>query len=98
MIQNTNRPLIDNKIFWDVNPNTIDFVKHADWVIARVFNYGNEQAINQIIEWYGNDKVGEVLIADRNLKAHAIERAVQVLGIPLNKFHAPKKYGYPRAA
>ncbi len=53
--------LIRPVVFWDTNMNTIDWEKHKQSVINRIFEKGNDQEINEIIRFYGKDTVRELL-------------------------------------
>lgn len=48
-------------LFWDTDLEKIEWEKRYKAVIRRVFEYGNEKEKNEIIRFYGNDKVREVL-------------------------------------
>jgi len=51
-------------LFWETNAlNKINWVKNANWVIQRTFEYGNQQEIEEIIRYYGSKKVTDVLNA-----------------------------------
>lgn len=44
-------------LFWDTNINSIDWQKQANAVIKRVFERGNQQEKEEIIKFYGREKV-----------------------------------------
>jgi hypothetical protein len=48
-------------LFWDTKLENIDWVQHYKYVIRRAFEKGNEEEKQEIIRFYGNDKVEEVL-------------------------------------
>jgi len=43
--------------------NKINWIKNANWVIQRAFEYGDSQEIEEIINYYGSEKVTKVLNA-----------------------------------
>lgn len=51
-------------LFWDTQIEKIDWEKHQNAVIRRVFERGNEGEKNEMIRFYGVDKVNEVLNAN----------------------------------
>ena len=64
--QNTHQPDLDyhpdlsklsRSLFWDTLPEKIDWNRHKDWVIERVFEYGDKIAIEEITQFYGKDSV-----------------------------------------
>jgi plasmid maintenance system antidote protein VapI len=48
-------------LFWDTDINQINWRKNAKWVVQRVFEYGNDTEIQEIIRFYGKIKVKEIL-------------------------------------
>lgn len=48
-------------LFWDTNFDTLDWQRNSDWIIQRVFEYGNENEIQETIRYYGEDKIVNVL-------------------------------------
>jgi plasmid maintenance system antidote protein VapI len=42
-------------LFWDIDPEKIDYSKNRNFVIQRVFERGNETEIKEIIRFYGAD-------------------------------------------
>lgn len=53
-------------LFWDTKINKINWVRHKKWVIKRVFEYGNEQEIKEIIRFYGKETIQEVFPQIKN--------------------------------
>ena len=55
---------IDKALFWETySLEKINWLKNANWVIQRSFEYGNQQEIEEIIRFYGREKVFEILNA-----------------------------------
>jgi len=51
-------------LFWEVySLEKINWIKHANWVITRAFEYGNQQEIEEIIRFYGREKISTILNA-----------------------------------
>ena len=50
-------------LFWDTNFDTLDWQHNADWIIRRVFSYGNENEILETIRFYGKKKTKDTLLA-----------------------------------
>jgi antitoxin HigA-1 len=49
-------------LFWDTNINNIDWLQQKKAVINRVFERGNEQEKNEIIRFYGETVVNQILV------------------------------------
>lgn len=52
------------ELFWDIKEDDIPKALRdsAEWVIVRVFEYGNLDEIRKVINLYGEDYVKEVLM------------------------------------
>lgn len=48
-------------LFWDTEPDKINWVLQKAAVINRVFERGNEQEKNEILRFYGHDEVNKAL-------------------------------------
>jgi hypothetical protein len=69
-----NRPdfsVIRKALFWDTDINKIDWEKQYKAIIQRVFERGNNEEKSEILRFYGNEKIKEVIgsanIANSNL-------------------------------
>lgn len=60
--------LMDNlrrSLFWDVDPDSIDFKKNSEYVIARILEYGNIKEIAWMFRAYDRKKIRDVFITHR---------------------------------
>lgn len=44
-------------LFWDTDFNKIDWIKNRKVVIKRIFERGNEEEINEIVNFYGKETI-----------------------------------------
>ncbi|AJH14322.1 helix-turn-helix transcriptional regulator [Myroides profundi] len=64
-----NISLLTPALFWDTDINKINWTKQYKSVILRIFERGNETDKEEIVRFYGEDKVNEVLrSADNSLQ------------------------------
>jgi plasmid maintenance system antidote protein VapI len=54
---------LSEMLFWDTDMHNINWIKNANWVIQRTFEYGQPEEIKEIIRYYGKEKVAKVLDA-----------------------------------
>jgi hypothetical protein len=80
------KPVFDQRIFWDVNFEKIDYDLKANWVISRVFERGDVEDIRQCRRYYGDEKVKEALLNTKFLPEHRLHLASAVIDEPLEKF------------
>ena len=48
-------------IFWDIDLEQLDWIENKEWIIQRVFEYGNEKEIETILQFYGKETVSSLL-------------------------------------
>ena len=60
--QTPNLEVIRKTIFWDTDLLMIDWQKHYKSVIRRIFERGNEQEKQEIVLFYGTEKVNNALL------------------------------------
>ncbi|MCW5906781.1 MAG: hypothetical protein KIS94_02895 [Chitinophagales bacterium] len=62
--------------FWDTNFNELDEIQHADFIIARVFQYGLLQDIKAVIKHYKPFQIAHAIATQRGIMdKHAIALA-----------------------
>ena len=55
------------KYFWDVNPKTIDCSKHERYIIERILELGNEQAVLWMQAHYARRAIMAALSSSRKI-------------------------------
>ncbi len=50
-------------LFWDMNPESLDWQKQKKQIIKRVLERGNEDERVEIIRYYGSEQVKDVLLS-----------------------------------
>ena len=71
-------------LFWDANMEKLNWIRSAFYIIKRAFEYGNEAEIEEIIKFYGREKVTEALSAIPSTdiwKLHDRNKNRQLFGI-----------------
>lgn len=70
---------ITSNAFWDIDINQLDEKLHADFIIARVFQYGLEEDLRNIINNYTQNEIKHALTHTRGIDNKAISLA-KILG------------------
>ncbi len=63
-LENQRKPdlfLFRKSTFWDTDLNTIDWQKNKHDIINRIFEYGTEEEIKEIIAFYGKEEIKAAL-------------------------------------
>jgi hypothetical protein len=80
--QNNARPNLPDRLFWEVNLQTLDWQLAYRSVIERVLDRGNDQEIDELIRFYGLEKVLSVFTtAPIYLMDHRLDLACERFGI-----------------
>ena len=90
-------PQIKPAVFWDIPKENIDYEKNSDFIICRVFNYGNFQEMADVIICYGKEYVTKLLISTINLDSIGLAAASAFLGIPETQFKCYELKQFPRS-
>lgn len=67
-----NKPLLNKRIFWDVDVEKLDFSAKANFVIERVFERGDVEDIRQCRRFYGDKKIATALTNAKWLMPHTV--------------------------
>lgn len=82
----TSPPKLPKVLFWDIPGQTPDYEYHPEWVIQRVIERGSMEDIAEIIIFYGEKKVKDILTAAPHLDEDILYLAAAILNTPLNEF------------
>lgn len=80
------KPLLNKRIFWDVDVEKIDFSAKANFVIERVFERGDVEDIRQCRRFYGDEKITAVLLNAKYLPEKRMYLASAIISKPVNLF------------
>jgi hypothetical protein len=85
-MQKPDKPYDNKRIFWDVDAEKLDFDNKASFIIERVFERGDVEDIRMCRRYYGDEKIGEVLLNAKFLPLRKIYLASAILDKPLTAF------------
>jgi hypothetical protein len=60
-LENGQKPSFPKRLFWDWNYDKIDWEKHYFAMIDRVIERGNREELNEVVHFYGWNRVNDVL-------------------------------------
>ncbi len=85
-MNSTTKPYDNDRIFWDVDVEKLDFENKASFIIERVFERGDVEDIRMCRRFYGDEKIGEVLLNAKYLPLRKLYLASAILDKPLTAF------------
>lgn len=77
---------LSDRLFWDVDPNSLDWEKDIALIITRVLERGTIEEWRTIEQKYGLDKIVNVAKEIRSMDQLAINFLAQLSGTPLTEF------------
>ena len=79
-------PVLQRRIFWDVDFDKLDYNAKASFVIERVFERGDVEDIRQCRRYYGDEKVVEALLKAKFLSLGTWHFVSAIFEHPLEAF------------
>lgn len=79
-------PNLSPTLFWDTNPETIDWETHARYVIERVLTRGTTQEWREIVRFYGLERIGAEAVQMRFLDRKTLAFCSAIFDIPKEQF------------
>jgi hypothetical protein len=69
------RPKLSKRAFWDTDLAALDFDRHANFIITRIFERGRQEDQEAILAFYGERMISDILRSAPSLLPIARERA-----------------------
>ncbi len=60
-------PQFIHKLFWDIDPESLNLKKDYFIIIERLLNYADDQSLKWLLDFYDKEKVKEVVKNSRKL-------------------------------
>ncbi len=73
-------------LFWDIDAKTLDFIKHKQYVINRVMQYGLYKDWKNILHFYGLDTITDTAKNIRDLDMKSMEFLSLLSNVPKDDF------------
>ena len=79
-------------LFWDVNPEELDWIKNGPFIVERVFVRGGMNDVKIIMTKYTKARLTEILKGLRDLDNVTHNFCSHYFNIPKEEMHAPSQY------
>lgn len=89
-MSNKPKPILDKRIFWDVDFEKIDYDLRHRFVIERTFERGDVEDIRQVRRYYGDELVSQILLSAKFLPLATTYLAAAVVGKEVDEFRCYK--------
>jgi hypothetical protein len=77
-------------LFWDVDSQSFDPVAFPEYTIARILEYGDQEAVAWLREAFSEDAIKKVISNERRLSRRSANFWALAYGIPPNEVAALK--------
>ncbi len=67
--------------FWDCDPQSVDPAAHRRFVVERVMEFGDDEAIKWLLSTYSHEDLADVLRGSRQLSAKTVTCWANYLGL-----------------
>lgn len=89
--QKISLPKFLNKYFWDVDFRKLDAGEYPYFIIERILEYGDEQAVKWMMANFENTKIKETLMRSRGISLKSANYWALIFNVPKNKILCLKK-------
>ena len=79
-------PKLNKALFWEIDYQTLDYEKHARFVIGRVLTRGNWEDWLELKRYYGLDKIQNEALQIRHLDKKTLNFCHTFFNIPKEQF------------
>ena len=80
------KPVFSSFLFWDSDPEKIDFERDASHIIRRVFDIGRLEDVAEVMRIYPEEKIIEALLSAHYLPENAIYLASALFNLKKENF------------
>jgi hypothetical protein len=60
-------PAESRRFFWDVDPAKLDLSRHKSYIIERLLEFGDDEAVSWLFRAYRRDEIAAILESSRFL-------------------------------
>ncbi len=86
---------LSEHLFWDVDRESIDFDRHAPWVVKRVLEYGLWADWQVLMGRYDRNRLREIVTQLRTLQSKAFAFCQVWFDLPADAFRCSSSTPFP---
>ena len=73
-------------LYWDVRADEVDPERHAAWLARRVLEYGDWSDWQELVRYYGKERLAEIVTGIRSLHPRAFAFCPIWFDLPASAF------------
>jgi hypothetical protein len=82
----------DKRIFWDVDPNKLDWQANSRFIIERILTRGGTDDVRLMFKTYSNKQITSAVLESKTLDKKTANFMSNYLNIPIEKIHVAPEY------
>jgi len=83
---------LSKTLFWDVNPEELDWERNSQLVIERTLQRGLTSEVNTVFRIYTENQIKEAVLRSKTLDKKTANYFSIKLNIPLSNIHVAPEY------
>ena len=84
--------VLSRSLFWDVNPDKLEWEKNRQLIIERVLTRGHTKEFETIISRYSKAELKEAVLKSKTLDKKTANYMSIILSIPLSSINVAPEY------
>jgi hypothetical protein len=85
--------LLNKRIFWDIDPDKLDWDKHAQFIIERTLARGDTSDVRTIFQKYTKEDLAKAVLKSRGVLTSRVANYMsQYLEIPYSSINVAPEY------
>jgi hypothetical protein len=83
---------LDKSLFWDVNPEKLEWQKNSQFIIERILTRGFTKDVKTIFSVYTKDQIKSAVLKSKTLDKKTANYMSIYLSIPLSAINVAPEY------
>ncbi|MBI3717219.1 MAG: hypothetical protein HY252_01300 [Sphingobacteriales bacterium] len=83
---------LNKNLFWDVNPEKLDWKRNRVFIVERVFVRGGMNDVRIVMNYYPKEELVNIIRQCRDLDHITHNFCSNYFNIPKSQMHAPSQY------
>ena len=89
-MSSTTKPDISKRVFWDIDFESLDYIKDRFYIIEKVMNYGLWNDFIELVKFYGKDTIKKEIVQSSYLKKDVLNFLCLYLDLKPSQFKCYK--------
>ena len=83
---------LNKQLFWDIDFKKLDYKKHAQFVIGRILDFGDDHEVKWMFRYFKEKQIKKTLLERRGISHRSASYWAEILNIPKNQIQSLKRH------